>query len=124
MSVKDELGEEGVRCDVRANLCAGAAAREKILLKPKCKMKKLFNNNLTENTTSLEDILLNDIGVKERNKLMKRIPPILKELKTNDLDTARSFLGLQRYSELRKKLIIELNEFAEKDLKMEVIAVP
>ena len=106
-------------------LCAGIAARENIQLKPKPVTKNIIKmvskDARTDGISSLEDILLNDMGVKERNKLMKRIPPILKELKTNDVDTARSFLGLERYSDVRRRIVVQLNEFVTSDLKMEIL---
>ena len=116
------------------SLCAGIAARENILLKPRSgggggtnkiatilQLKSDNGRPTSGGVIPLEDILLNDMSLKERNKLMKRIPPILKELRTNDMATARSFLGLERYSEVRKKIVNELNEFATADLKMEVM---
>jgi len=123
-----------IRKDIDANLvrslCAGIAARENIILKPKPVVAKITNvlyntqknNNRTSGVTSLEDILLNDMSLKERNKLMKRIPPIIKELRTNDMDTARSFLGLERFSDVRRRIVMELKEFATVDLKMEVVS--
>ena len=126
MSIRKELDAPLVR-----TLCAGIAARENIMLQPKssentkAKITSVLNTQKKEcrwtRATSLEDILLNDMSLKERNKLMKRIPLILKELRTTDVDTARSFLGLEQYSDIRWRLISELNEFATVDLKMDVV---
>jgi len=117
MSVKREIDPSHVR-----TLCAGIAAKEQIHVKRKTSMKIMKTQQKKESSvTTLEDILLNDLSVKERNKLMKRIPPILKELRTTDIDTARSFLRLERYADVRNKIVAQLNEFANVDLKMDIV---
>ena len=111
--------------DVR-KLCAGIAAKEEIEVVAN-KIKKYAIISLSSqrkktpaNVKTLEEILLHDLSIKERDNLMKRMSTVLGALKTTDIDTARAFLRLERYSEVRQGVVKQLTEFATKDLKMTI----
>ena len=118
--------------DVR-QLCASIAAKDEILVVvvkarkystltiPFQRKKAATASSTTDvNVKTLEDILLNDLNIKGRDALMKRMSNILPALKTTDLDTAKSFLRLDRYSTVRENIVTQLNEFVSKDLKMTI----
>lgn len=115
--------------DVR-KLCAAIAAKEEIMLEAKTKKLSLtlfpIQRKMSGSTTSnnevvkLEEILLYDLSVKGRDGLMKRMTPVLRTLKTTDIETARAFLRLERYQEVRQNIIKALKEFVTKDLKMTI----
>ena len=119
--------------DVR-QLCAGIAAKEEILvvviktrrysvisLPPQRRKSSGSASNISQaDVKTLEDILLNDLNIKGRDGLMKRMSNILRPLKTTDLDTAKSFIELPRYSHVRQNVIQQLDEYVAKDLKMTI----
>lgn len=92
--------------------------------------KSLTNNNVDKTCTkthagedvkSLGDVLLNHLNVQEKDKLMKRMPAVLRGLKTNDYSTARSFIKSDRFADVRKAIKSELEVFVTKDLKMNLL---
>ena len=119
--------------DVR-QLCASIAAKDEILVvvvksrkyssisMPLQRKKSTASGpNVADiNVKTLEDILLNDLNIKGRDALMKRMSNVLPALKTTDLDTAKSFLQLNRYLKVRQDIIKQLNEFVSTDLKMTI----
>lgn len=129
MSTKKELDFTDVR-----QLCASIAAEEEILvvvlkarkysiinLPPqRKKSSSAAGSTELQNVKTLEYILLNELNIKGRDKLMDRMSDLMRSLKTTDLPTARSFLKLERYGEIRKNIILQLNEYVAKDLKMTI----
>lgn len=69
------------------------------------------------NNIPLADIL-EDIDLKQRQKLMKKLDRILIRLHTTDLNTALSFLKVERYADVRKEIKTEILAFAGKELKL------
>merc|ERR1712226_1490172 len=69
---------------------------------------------------SLADILSEDIEVEKANKLKKRMERVLIKLYTTDLETALSFLKVERYAKVHRDILRELLIFVEKDMKMSV----
>lgn len=75
------------------------------------------NNNNMVNGKPLAD-LLEDLDAKQQAKLLKRLDRILIKLHTTDLNTALSFLKVERYSAVRHEAKEELLSFAVKELKV------
>lgn len=73
------------------------------------------------NIKPLADVLLDHIEVDQANKLKRRMCKVLIKLHTTDLETALSFLKVERYGKVRRDILNELVMFAERDLKMNVI---
>ena len=117
--------------DVR-QLCAYVAAKDEIqvvVVKRKkhpiihllAQRKKLSDGESNiEGVKALDYVLLNELNVKGRDGLMKRMSNVLRGLKTTDLDTGKAFLQLERYAGVRQEIIQQLDEFVVKDLKMVV----
>ena len=74
-------------------------------------------NEHGEETVLLSEILSN-MDQKQNTKLLKRLDKILMRLHTTDLNTALSFLKVERYADVRKELKEEILTFACKDLKL------
>lgn len=75
------------------------------------------NNNNVVNGKPLAD-LLEDLDAKQSAKLLKRLDRILIKLHTTDLNTALSFLKVERYRDVRHEAKEELLSFAVKELKV------
>jgi len=80
---------------------------------------ELNNNNMNskDNYTALAD-LLEDLDNKQSTKLLRRLERILIKLHTTDLNTALSFLKIERYEEVRREAKEELLTFAVKEMKV------
>jgi len=74
------------------------------------------------NVKTLYDFLSEDIDVEKANKLKRRMTKILVKLHTTDLQTAQSFLKLERFEKVRHEIRNELVHFVEKDLKMDIVS--
>jgi len=74
-------------------------------------------SNSNSRYTPLAD-LLEDMPVKQSTKLLKRMERILIKLHTTDLNTALSFLKVERYKDVRSEAKNELLSFAIKELKV------
>lgn len=61
---------------------------------------------------------LHDIDLKQTQKLTKRVDKILIRLHTTDLNTALSFLKVERYADVRNEIKTEMLAFASKELKL------
>lgn len=130
MSSKKELDFSNVR-----QLCAGIAAREKISVNvvksrkysvislPTQRKKSIAGDEISDNLKSLEYILLNELNVKGRDRLMQRMSTLMRSLKTTDIATAQTFIHLERYADVRSNIVQQLHEFVAKDLKMTVANV-
>ena len=75
------------------------------------------NNNNDSNSKPLADIL-EDLDAKQSAKLLKRLERILVKLHTTDLNTALSFLKVDRYNDVRTEAKEEMLSFAMKELKV------
>ena len=76
------------------------------------------NNNKNNDERSPLADLLNDMSDKQSIKLMRRMERVLIKLHTTDVNTALSFLKVDRYKDVRSEAKNELLTFAVKELKV------